>query len=306
MKKIAIIDLGSNSVRMSIFSVPDYKTYTLLNNHRIMVKLSEGMGESCMLTSAAQERVLTALSNYCAIIKEECVNEIKAVATAAVRKAKNGIEFLNLVKEKTGIEVEVIAGEKEAYLDFLAVKEILNIKSGIICDIGGGSVELINVSSNLSPLECVSIPIGSRAIYERFFAHGETISAYSEAEAWISSLFSDVKWLSNVKDVPIIGLGGTLRALAKYDCNDKTQQLIESHKISSNRIDFLFNRILNSSIDERKDMAGIGKDRADIMVGGLISLMCLKKMINSPQLIVADIGVREGLLMEFLQKMYRN
>lgn len=300
MKKIAVIDLGSNSVRMSVFGIEAGVAKTL-GAYRSTIRLSEGMTKDMMLSAEAQLRAVSALAGYKNTLESEGVERVVAVATAAVRKAKNRDEFLQLVKDSTGIEIRVIDGTQEAALDCLAVSRTLDCERGVICDIGGGSTELIGVSNGVQA-EAVSIPFGSRGICEMFFKDGETPEAIAAAEKFIRGKYGSEDWLTEFRGASVVGIGGTLRAAAKFDLGDSTAAAIEKYVITPERMSQIINEILSASVDERKKMVGIGEERADIILGGLIFIKCLAEVLKPTEFVIADVGVREGVLFDILEK----
>lgn len=302
MKKLAVIDLGSNSIRMSIFEIYADKTFRLTGNYRNMIKLSEGMTGDMLLKPEAQLRAVNSLLEYKQIMQKANVTNLRAVATAAVRKAKNGKEFVETIKKVTDITIEVIDGQTEAELDCLAISRSLGCKEGVICDIGGGSTEFIAIHNGRMKQPAVSIPIGSRWITETFFSKGENPLAISKAEDYIAEQIIQLPWLDAMKGAPIVGIGGTLRALAKYHMQDFSKEPVSDHQISAREIDSLFSTIANTPVSLRKTLPGIGNERADIILGGLLPLMELKKSLSAPKLIVADVGVREGILFDYIEK----
>ncbi len=302
MKNIAIIDLGSNSIRMSTYTIDSDSKATETGNYRSMIKLSEGMSHDGMLSPEAQLRAVKAFLEYKSILAAESITNVKAVATAAVRKAKNGTEFINSVKEATGITIEVIDGQKEAYYDFLAVTNAHSCTDGIICDIGGGSTELIGIKDG-KLFAAESLPIASRNITENFFADGETPERFAAAKEYIHSHMSQLNWLSELKNAPIFGIGGCLRAVAKYDLKDNTKTKINGHRISDDRMNELFCEITTATYEQKSAMPGIGEERADIINGGVLVAMCLAEIISPPEMIVSDVGVRDGILFELSKEI---
>ncbi|MBR5614051.1 MAG: hypothetical protein IKT39_04995 [Clostridia bacterium] len=300
MKKIAVIDLGSNSVRMSIFGYSENAAPKTLAAYRSTIRLSEGMSQDMCLRRDAQMRAVAALGQYKKIIDAEGVTKVCTVATAAVRKAKNKLEFLELVRELTGIEIQVIDGAQEAALDALAIKRSLGCEKGVICDIGGGSTELIGIGEVETP-PSVSIPFGSRGISEMFFANGETAEAIAAAEQFVQDKFDAEKWLDEYCAETVIGIGGTLRATAKYDLGDCGKGAVESYRITPRRMSGIFGEILSASTEDRKKMAGIGEERADIILGGLIFIKCLADRLSPKSFVIADVGVREGVLFDYIE-----
>ena len=301
MERLAVIDLGSNSIRMSIFEIEKGGKANQIGAYRNMIKLSEGMSDDMCLKPEAQLRAIKALLEYKHILDVKGVTNVRAVATAAVRKAKNGAQFVASAKDVVGIGIEVIDGEYEAALDCLAVSKAVGCSDGIICDIGGGSTEFIAIKNGKMQKPAVSIPMGSRSLTEEFFAGGETAEAMDRAKEFVNSRLDEIPWLDDMTNVPILGIGGTLRAFAKYHMGDISKDAVNCHNISSDEIDRLFMNVANATPEERQLMAGIGKERCDIILGGLIPFMRLKERVNSPELIVADVGVREGILFEYLE-----
>ena len=301
MKKIAVIDLGSNSIRMSFFGVSKNGKIKTLKTYRSMVRLSEGMGDNLTLTKEAMLRTIDAILEYKKIIDAEGIGIVLAVATAAVRKAVNGAEFVEEIYQKTGIRIEVIDGGREAYYDFLAIRS-LGIEKGVICDIGGGSTELIYISDEKDCVpKAISIPIGSRLICEKFFKDGENSRVLSQAEEFFVGELEKVDWLSSIENIPLIGIGGSLRAIAKFDMNDNSKKPISDHKINRERMDEICRIISEATLEQRKTFAGIGEERANIIMGGIVLLKCINNAINPPVTIIADVGVREGVILDFLK-----
>jgi len=303
MVKLAVIDLGSNSIRMSIFEINSDKTFRQVGNYRKMVKLSEGMNEDMNLQPEAQLRTVNAFVEFRKIMQKEDVTVVKCVATAAVRKAKNGSEFVETVKNVTDIDIEVIDGETEAVFDCLAISRTLGIDRAIVCDIGGGSTEFIAIVDGAMMKPAISKPMGSRSITEMFLSMGEDEVSLGEAKSYVEKHVEELPWLDEMQGAPIVGIGGTLRAFAKYHMCDESANAIERHEISSEDADALFEKIANADCEERCSMPGIGKERGDIIFGGLLPFMELKNLIDSPSLIVADVGVREGILYDFLESI---
>ncbi len=296
MKKIAVIDLGSNSVRMSIFD----NAGKTLAAYRHTIRLSEGMTADMRLQAQPQMRAAMMLKQYRDIMDAEGICEYRAVATAAVRKAKNRREFLDLVRDVSGICVQVIDGQQEAMLDSLAVARHLNCKRGIICDIGGGSTELIGVSEGGAPM--VSLPYGSRGICEMFFANGETAEAARKAQDFADSLISEAKWLDDFKGETLVGIGGTLRAMAKLHLSDFGHAAVESYELSPVQMAELIAKVENADIGMRADMPGIGAERADIILGGVILMKAVLAAAQPKRIAVADVGVREGVFYDITEK----
>ncbi len=296
--RIAIIDLGSNSIRMNIIEVIN-NCATVLENIRTVVRLSEGMGDEKLLRQNAVDRTLKELKKFKRIIDDMCVDEVRAIATAALRTAKNA-ELFTKPASDIGVEFEIITGEKEAYYDFMGVVNTLPVKDCMIVDIGGASTELIYVENGTNKY-MVSIPMAAVNITEKFFSG--TVAKDDELEFAVEQFtkrMREVDWLKSVKDIDIVGIGGTIRALAKMQGISDG----EVHGFTMNK-ELTFSKIyelVKMPIEERASVDGIGKGRADIILGGVVPLLAIMDYINSPKLISCVSSLREGVMYDILKK----
>ena len=146
---LAILDLGSNSVRLKITKIQDNGSFETVQYEKRYVRLASNMGPEKMLKSTPVKRTIDALKEFRAICDRYRNKNLTiiAVATAAVRQAQNQLQFLEKVQRETGFEIHVISGEREAYLDYVGVNQTLPIDKGIIVDTGGASMELISVNN---------------------------------------------------------------------------------------------------------------------------------------------------------------
>ena len=216
MERIAFIDLGSNSVRFVIYEISDTGSYRLIYQEKNSIRLSENMWGNHKLTEPAMNRALVSLQSYVHMAKALEVNSIKAVATAAVRLAKNGDEFIETVKRETGLDLECISGEEEARLGFLGVINTIGLKDFVIFDLGGASTE-ITLVRNRQIEQSVSLPIGALTLTGTYQKGDEfTDKEYNKMIKAIRKVIEEQPWLKNTK-MPLLGIGGTARNIAKMD-----------------------------------------------------------------------------------------
>lgn len=295
-ENVAIIDLGSNSVRVIVVRVNLNTSYKMVDQVKEMVRLSEGMWENNLLTDAAMERTIAELKNFKNIIKSHSVSTTIALATAAVRNASNGEEFLRRIYSETGFDFTVITGEEEAYLDYLGVINSIDINDCIIIDTGGGSTELILVE-NRRVKNSVSIPYGAVTLTEKFLAGDDTSKInINKTEEYIRNIYKSISWLKKPEGLPVVGLGGSVRALAKIHKRKYgfAGQPIHNYRMDTKEANDIFDKIVGTDSGERKDIPGLSKERADIIVGGLIPLKVLTEYTEAEKLIISGNGLREG------------
>jgi len=298
MKTIGIIDLGSNSMRISVVCISGNLHNTIFMDRRT-VKLSENMNTDMYLKTEAIERTVNALEEYKKVFNEFGVERIVAVATAAVRKAKNGGEFIKYVKERTGINIGIIDGKKEAEYDFFAIKYSMDINDCIIIDIGGGSTEIIGIRSG--ELEnYISVPFASRNITEMYLSP-ENEQTILNAEKEILKIFKNIDWLENFNGVPIVGLGGCLRAIGRADCTGKGIEYKSGYEMDLTSINAFYENIKKMSLPERIKV--FGESKGDIILGGLIPFISLVDIVKPKHMLVSDKGVKDGIIYAILKNM---
>ncbi|EEI72144.1 MAG: exopolyphosphatase [Lentilactobacillus hilgardii] len=308
MENFAVIDLGSNSVRMTVSRINEDGTYDNVTQMKEYVRLSENMGPEKILQPDAIERTLAALRSFKEVYSKLENLKMKAVATAAVRQATNQKEFLKKVKSEIGIKLEVISGAQEAYYDYVGVSETLPATNGVIIDTGGASAEIILIQ-NGKVANLISIPIGSVTLSSKFNLGDKILpEQLFKAVIFVNEIFQSVWWLKNGLNLPIIGLGGSNRTLAKInrrrnnflDIDD-----IHGYQLSDTQVNDTFEDIVSHDLDGRKQVPGISKDRADIIVGGLIPVIFLMNYLDSDRITFSTSGLREGILFERLHDVLK-
>lgn len=303
MENFAVIDLGSNSVRMTITQINDDGSRQVVAQMKNYVRLSENMGPQHELQPEAIERTIGALLTFKETYSKLENVHLRAVATAATRLATNQKKFLKQVFAATGIELEVISGTTEAYYDYLAVSQTLPATNSVILDTGGGSSEVILVQNNTIK-NLISIPLGSVSITQQFLPTDViTASSLFNVMTYVNNVLNSVWWLRNGLNLPVIGLGGSNRTLAKINRRAKhilDSENIHGYRLSRAAVDRTFSTIVDSNLAGRKEIPGLSKDRADIIVGGLIPLVLLMRYLDSDRITFSNNGLREGILFEHL------
>lgn len=300
MEKIAIIDMGSNSIRFVALQIADNGAYSFLYQEKEAIRLGHGLSVSGELSDAGMERALTCLKVYKHMMDVGDIHNCLAVATAAVRNAKNGAAFLQRINAETGITMEVITGEREAYLGYLGVINTINAQDFVLFDLGGASVELSLVRGGKVE-KAVSVPIGAVTLTERFNTStdpGET--ALTACREFIMEELEDVAYIAGT-GLPLIGIGGTARTFAKMDQRATGYELQKIHNyiLSYDNFMELARTLTNTPATERKKIPGLSADRADLILAGTAVIEALFEMTGSSEMIISGCGLREGLFFEY-------
>lgn len=298
-ESIAIIDLGSNSIRMNIFGINEQGGYSIYEQASEMVRLSERLGSDMLLKEEPMQRTINALNYFRKLIDVNKVNQVYALATAAVRMAKNQTVFLERVRVETGFEFTVLTGNQEAYYDYLGVVNSMELKDALIVDIGGGSTELIWMK-NRELVKVISLPLGSVTLSEQFNEIKPRKKRMDMAEKHIKAIYKNIDWLGELKGSPIIGLGGVIRTLGKVDRakNGYPLENLHNYRLHEKEVQVICDQIFNSDQKELEKISGISKRRADIIALGLLPFKCLFEMNDAPEIRISGNGLRDGYFYE--------
>lgn len=296
-KKAAVIDLGSNSIVIMIMKISENGSYKMIDQAKVMVRLSEGMAKSSQLQEAPMKKAIDTIRLFCKLIESHQVNETIAVATAAVRNATNKSIFLDMIKKETGLLFEVISGEQESFYDYLGVINTIAIEDCIIVDTGGGSTEIILVKKR-KVVNMISIPYGAVVLTEKFLKNKvEAKADFKKLEEFVCGKISQIKWLNNLEDLTIVGLGGSIRNLSKVHQNQTGLFLGGIHNYSMNaaEVDATYELITRTDDLERRKLPGLGKERADIILGGLVPMKTIMEHVKASKLVISGHGLRDGV-----------
>jgi len=295
---VAVIDLGSNTTRLNVFKLDDAAQPELLAEAKYKVRLSEDMGDDKVLINpAAIQRALDAMQNFSRILAGYPDVRVLAVATEAMRRARNGPALAELLYQTTGIPIRIISGEEEAFFDFQAVRHTMPERDALIIDTGGGSCELILMRDGKCR-QTVSLPIGSVVLSEKFTDKGDmTAAAIFRLFNHVHARLSMVTWLSEARGLPVIAVGGNHRAVAKiWKNNQDDDASLHGFEITRDNMNSLYIDLLDADSSRRQVMLGKNKDRADIISAGLVPLIQCLRLLETRKIIFCETGLREGVI----------
>lgn len=300
--RFAVIDLGSNSFRMEVFSDSGEGTWEREHDIARAVRVGEGLSNTGRLGQAAIERALQALEEFGSVCREHGLSghAIDAVATSAIRDAENGRELLELVRERTGLEARVLSCEQEARYGYLAAINSTTLTDGCVLDLGGGSLQLVRVSARLAR-ETVSKRLGAVRMTERFL-DSATPAAHEQLEALrahVARKLAGIEWLAS-SGRHLVGLGGTVRNLAAAAERAEGLPVKEVHgfSIRASVLDKLIERLAALPPSERASVPGIKANRADIVLAGAVVVREAMRAGGFSLLEVSAMGLREGVFFE--------
>lgn len=300
-RRVAVIDLGSNSFRMVLFKAIRGGTWARERDLSEAVRIGEGLAASGRLGEQAMERALSALERFATVCEEHRldVRSIDAVATSAIRDAENGGEFLERVKQRTGLGVRVLGRDQEARYGYLAAVNSTTLSDGCVLDLGGGSLQLVRVVGRLAR-ETGSWRLGAVRMTERFL-DGEGPAKRGQLKALQTHVARKLRrapWLAD-SGPRLIGLGGTVRNLAAAaeraaDLPEEVQGFVIEHDV----LDELVERLAALAPADRCRVPGIKPARADIVLAGAVVVQGVMRAGAFEGLEVTGAGLREGIFFE--------
>ncbi|MHB8708313.1 MAG: Ppx/GppA phosphatase family protein, partial [Desulfuromonadales bacterium] len=308
MKKprLAAIDIGTNSIRCIVVEAGGSGGFRVLDDEKATVRLGEGLTASGIISPAAWERAREALLRMHKITEGLGCRDIVAVATSAVRKAANGAAFVTAMQRDTGIAIRVIGGEEEAELAALSARHHFDMAStryGLV-DIGGGSIEVV-ITTGHHIEEIVSLELGAVFLTETFLprdpiADKDFAKLNKHLRRTIKTAFAGI-------DTPLrclIGSGGTITSIAGMIMAQRQEPYgtVHGYEVLRSEIVHLLAMLHRKNCKERRAVAGLSPERADLIVAGIAAVDALMRFFGTNLLRVNERGIREGLIIRSLSE----
>jgi exopolyphosphatase / guanosine-5'-triphosphate,3'-diphosphate pyrophosphatase len=304
VKRLAAIDLGTNTVRILVAEAELAIGLVPVWADQVVTRLGEGLAERGALAPAAAERTLAAIRLYRDRAYELGAAEVLLVATAAVRQARDGREFLRRLQAEPGIVPRVASGEDEARLTLVGASWGLGPIGGTfaLLDVGGGSTELL-VARDTRILTAVSLTLGVVSLAERFFASDPvgalellTCRAYVDARLR-DEVFNRVR---PHEPAALVATAGTPTTLALLDLGLPVydSRRVQGYPLGAAAIDRLTAWLAALTLAERARLPGLEPARADVIVPGAVVLASVLAGLGLPEATVSDTGLREGILLD--------
>lgn len=294
---VAVIDVGSNSVRLLVARSLSPQAFEVIDEERFDARLGEGQ-DGGNLTAEGIERGVRALRIMSQIAASFSPTVTVAVGTEALRRAPNATEFIARVREESGTRIRVLTGYDEAFCGFLGVVNSTTLRDGRLLDIGGGSLELMRIEDRRL-VDVQSAPLGAIYARERY------LKSDPPTAREIRGLRKVVRQqLSAAAPHPVLfGTGGAVRNLARIVRLRRAYPLRRLHGIELSRRDVhrLASALARVSSDERRKIAGVGANRADILHAAAIVIDEVMEITGAASLHVSGQGLREGLVWQELR-----
>ncbi|MGS0656215.1 exopolyphosphatase [Staphylococcus arlettae] len=306
MKRIGLIDIGSNTIRLVIFEFDKKTGLDEVLNIKTPARLSQYLTNDLTMTQEGVEVLTTTLSSFKRVSDKFATDELHPIATAAIRQSTNRDDIIKHIEQQLNITMRIIPEESEAFYGYYAITHTTNISDGISVDIGGGSTE-VTLFKDKQLKAAHSFPFGVVTLTKKFFSdkpHNDK-HAIKDMEKFLIKQFSQLDWLNDAQ-VALVGVGGSARNVARIhqSAHDYPIGGVHNYSMSAKDVEEVFSLIKKSSRDELKDVDGLSGDRIDIILPAVAVFKNLFTKINATQFTFSRKGLREGYVMHLISEQF--
>ncbi len=308
MKRLAVIDIGTNSIHMVLAEIGEGFSYKIVDRIKEMARLGDGTFTSHRLSQEAMDRGLIVLKRFSMLASNKGFDLILPVATSAVREAKNGGDFLELVRKELGLKIRVITGEEEARLIYLEVRNNMDLSRfpAMIVDIGGGSVELMAFSQKRL-IFAQSLRLGAIRLKDEFLkVEPPDKKMIHRMENLISQTIKQAlpkKSISHIQQlVATSGMVGNLTEMIYLARTGRPLSQVDMATIELDEIKGVEELLRTKDPQARLKIPGLDPRRVDILYPGVLVLRLLMERLGLKQVWISDKAIREGVICDFIQQ----
>jgi exopolyphosphatase/guanosine-5'-triphosphate,3'-diphosphate pyrophosphatase len=288
-QRLAVVDLGSNSFRLVVFSWEDGRWWKRTDEIHEAVRIGEGLETAGVLAPGPMERALETVELYAHFCRATGIDDVRAVATSAIRDASNRDEFL----DRAELPVQVLSPEEEAFYGYLAAVNSTTLTHGVALDLGGGSMQLTRVEDRRA-VDMRSWPLGAVRMTERFLDRERVKPKHLKAlRAHVAEALAAAPWLGG----ELAGIGGTVRNLAAAAeiADDLPSFGVQGFPLRREALDRLVDRLADMTPAERANVPGIKPERGDLILAGAVVVQSVMEAGRFDCMETTEAGLREGV-----------
>jgi len=300
----AVIDLGSNSFRLVVFTTGEGGWWKRTDELSDMVRLGGDLTDDGCLSEARMAHALETLRVFAAFCSTSGIGpeDVEAVATSAIRDAPNGAAFVHRAHGETGLPIRVVSGEEEALYSYVAAANSTSLSDGIVLDLGGGSLELVQVRERRAGA-IASWPLGAVRATERYLPGNGPTDAKPIAKLHARTLraLEDAPWVveAGAAGASLVGLGGSVRNLATAAVRmaDLPLDSAQGFVLGRDALDALVDELAGRGPEERERLPGIKRGRGEVILAAAVVLRAVLEASGADGIEVTEAGLREGIFL---------
>lgn len=299
----AVIDVGSNTIRLCIYDVSDGEIYPMLNN-----KTTAGLAgyvKKGKMTKKGIQKACDVLNRYKDMMEHFPLEKLFVFATASLRNISNTDEALQIITEETGLDIDVLTGHQEATFDFIGAARSMHLSKGVLLDIGGGSTEIL-VYERGEIQNAISLPFGSLSMFSNHVTGlFPNKKEKKEIEEEVKRELKKVKFLNKKSFDTVIGIGGSIRATKNMN-NDMFDFPRENNIIPAENIPRLLKQFQGEENEILRKVLKVSPDRVHTLIPGMIVMDTVCQYVKCKDILMSAYGVREGYLYQKLFSQQQN
>ncbi|MEL6745805.1 MAG: exopolyphosphatase, partial [Pseudomonadota bacterium] len=297
---VAIIDIGSNSVRLVVYEGLS-RSPTPFFNEKVLCGLGEGLVNTGRLNEEGVERALLTLRRFRVLAEQAGADEIHTMATAAARDAENGPAFIKQAQAILGHKIHVLTGEEEAQFAAYGVICGFQKPQGLAADMGGGSVELLRVDGSKFKGEGATFPLGGLRLRDESGGSGKA------ARALVKKALKGAPQLKQAKGETFYAVGGTWRAMGRLHMarNNYPLHIMHNYEISAKEAQMLCRRLTDNRPGSIRGIEAVSSSRRNLLTYGAVLLSEIMAVMKPKSIVFSAVGLREGYLYSLLPKRTR-
>jgi exopolyphosphatase / guanosine-5'-triphosphate,3'-diphosphate pyrophosphatase len=297
---VGVMDIGSNTARFVVFETSSAGTVRAIYETKDSPRLGSETGSDGSLSPESLVRGIATVRRFARLVRSLKVAKTLAVATSAVRDAPNGPDFVRDVARATGVTLRTISGTEEARYAYLGIASAWELSTDLICDLGGGSLQLAEVR-NGTLRNSVSLPLGALRMSQRFFDHDPPKRReYDALRTHVRGTLASVLEAFGGTRYRLFGVGGTVRSLARaaIEFREHPVRRVHGYPLYESDIEALEELLGEMPAARRRSVTGIGTDRADVVLAGIVVFSELLRAVGADRIVVSGTGIREGVALE--------
>ncbi len=308
MSKIAVIDIGTNSIHMVLAEAEPDGSYKILDRFKDMTRLGDGTFRQRRLSAESKARGVEVLKNLTALARNKGFDRILMAATSAVREARNSGQFIEAVSKSTGVRVKVVTGQEEARLIYLGVRQSMDLTDlpTLLVDVGGGSVELI-VGNRDRLLHAVSLKLGAIRLKDQFLTKAPPTKAKLRAmqeliQEELHAAFERFRQTEYDRVVMSSGMAANLTEIIYLERTGSPIPQLNLSTIALKEIRAVEQRLATHNVETRLGIPGLDPRRVDTLLAATSVIRQCLEIVGHKEATISDRAMREGLVYDFIQK----
>ncbi len=310
--RLGVLDVGSNTVHLLVVDAHRGAHPTPMHDDRSVLRLSEHVGPDDVLSKAGEKALLRAVQEACAQAEKQRCDEFLALVTSAIREAVNGLEVLDRIRERTGVDLQVLTGEEEARLTFLAVRRWFGWSAGrlLVLDIGGGSLELAS-GVDEDPDVALSLPLGAGRMTRRFLPDAQVggrpdLAALAQLDSYAADLLAPAAKKLREAGRPdlVAATSKTFRTLARLTGAAPYSAGLQVHReLNADALGQLVGFVSRIGSGALAELRGVSPDRAHQVPAGAVVAAATMRALDVPCVRICPWALREGVILRRLDSL---